>query len=419
MKYRSDKDFAAEMDNRDPLREYRSRFLFPLQENGEEKIYFCGNSLGLQPKSAREYVEQVMKDWAILAVEGHFRGENPWMRYQDTIAGQTARLIGANPAEVVIMNALTVNLHLMLVSFYRPAALRYKILIEANAFPSDQYAVKSQLRFHGYDPADALIELPLREGEVIHRSDDIEELIEKKGESIALIILGGINYYTGQVFDMEHITRAGHSKGCMVGFDLAHAVGNVEMELHNWSVDFAVWCSYKYLNGGPGAPAGCFVHERHNNKDTPRFAGWWGHDKETRFLMGPDFVPIRGAEGWQISNPSILPLAPLRAATDIFHETGMEKLIQKSRLLTGYLEFLVDQIGAEKITIITPREKKRRGCQLSLVVKNNGKAVFQELIESGVVCDWREPDVIRVAPAPLYNSFTDVFRFAEMLKKFV
>lgn len=408
------------MDACDPLREYRLRFFIPRCSNGEECVYLCGNSLGLQPKAVREYVNQELKDWAELGVEGHFHAKNPWMPYHELLSDQTARLVGANPSEVVVMNTLTVNLHLMMVSFYRPTPSRYKILIEASAFPSDQYAVKSQLKFHGYDPAEALIELPLRKSEVLHRMEDIEALIDREGDFIALILLGGVNYYTGQVFDMERITRAAHTKGCTVGLDLAHAVGNIELKLHDWEVDFAVWCSYKYLNGGPGTIAGCFVHEKHaDNPGLPRFAGWWGHNKETRFLMGPDFVPIPGAEGWQLSNPPILPLAALRASMEIFDETGMKKLREKSRLLTGYLEFLADEIGEDKVTIITPQDKNRRGCQLSLVIKRNGMEVYRKLTDEGVICDWREPDVIRVAPVPLYNSFMDVFRFAEILKKII
>jgi len=418
MNYRDDKDFSIEMDARDPLREYRLRFFIPPHSNGEECIYLCGNSLGLQPKTVREYVEQELKDWAELGVEGHFHAKNPWMPYHELLSDQTARLVGANPSEVVVMNTLTVNLHLMMVSFYHPTPFRYKILIEASAFPSDQYAVKSQLKFHGYDPAEGLVELPLRKGEVLHHAEDIEALIEREGESIALVLLGGVNYYTGQVFDMERITRVAHAKDCTVGLDLAHAVGNIELQLHDWNVDFAVWCSYKYLNGGPGTIAGCFVHEKHaDNQDLPRFAGWWGHNKETRFLMGPDFAPIPGAEGWQLSNPPILPLAALRASMEIFDEAGMKKLREKSRRLTGYLEFLVNQLGEDKVAIITPRDENQRGCQLSLVVKRHGREVYKQLTAEGVICDWREPNVIRVAPAPLYNSFMDVFRFAETLKK--
>ncbi len=418
MIYSLEKEFALQMDIDDPLNGFRDRFHIPKQKNGEETIYLCGNSLGLQPKTARKFVEQELEDWENLGVEGHFDARNPWMPYHELLAKNTARLVGAMPAEVVTMNSLTVNLHLLMVSFYRPTPFRYKILIEANAFPSDQYAVKSQLRYHGYDPQDALIELCLRKGELAHRPEDIEALIEREGEGIALILIGGVNYYTGQAFDMQRITEAGHKKGCIVGFDLAHAAGNLELQLHDWNVDFAAWCSYKYLNSGPGGIAGVFVHQRHaDNPQLPRFSGWWGHDKETRFLMGPDFQHIKGAEGWQLSNPSILSLAALRASLEIFDEAGIKNLCQKSRLLTGYLEFLVDQIGMDTITTITPRNESERGCQLSLVVKRNGRRVYQKLSAAGVICDWREPDVIRVAPVPLYNSFTDVYRFWEILKK--
>lgn len=407
---------AAELDAADPLRSCRSKFHIPLHSDGTETIYLCGNSLGLQPKSARTYVEQELQDWGKLGVEGHFRAKNPWMPYHELLTAQTARLTGALPSEVVVMNTLTVNLHLMMVSFYRPTAKRHKILIESNAFPSDQYAVKSQIKFHGYSPSRSLVELRPRDGESYLRAEDIEEVIEAEGGTIALILLGGVNYYSGQAFDMERITRAGHDHGCVVGFDLAHAAGNVVVNLHEWDVDFAVWCSYKYLNGGPGSIAGCFVNERFGNDPTiPRFAGWWGQDKQTRFLMGPDFKAIPGAEGWQLSNPPILSLAALRASMEIFDEVGMKQLREKSELLTGYLEYMIDQKLSGKVKIITPTDHCQRGCQLSLVVPENGKAVFNALSGRGVVCDWREPDVIRAAPVPLYNTFQDVYRFVEIL----
>lgn len=315
------------------------------------------------------------------------------------------------------MNTLTVNLHLLMVSFYRPTPQRHKIMIEANAFPSDQYAVASQIRFHGYSPVDSLIELPLRPGEVTHRRDDILEFIQKHGRETALILLGGVNYYTGQVFDMAEITRAGQAQGCVVGLDLAHAAGNVPLALHDWGVDFAAWCSYKYLNSGPGGLSGVFVHERHAERfDLPRFAGWWGHDPASRFHMKPGFVPTPGAEGWQISNPPILPLAALRASLEIFDAAGMARLREKSRLLTGYAEFLIGEIGAKTLQIITPRDPEQRGCQLSLVIKKGGRPVFEQLSRAGVICDWREPDVIRIAPVPLYNTFEEVFRFSQILR---
>jgi kynureninase len=414
--FNSDKQTAVELDSHDPLRGYRSRFYMPKHSDGTEKIYFCGNSLGLQPKSVRAYIGQELKDWETLGVDGHFRAKNPWMPYHELLTTQTARLVGAKPPEVVVMNTLTVNLHFMMVSFYRPTSSRHKIVIELNAFPSDQYAVKSQVLFHGFDPGRSLVELAPRAGEVVLRTEDIEEFLEREGESVALILLGGVNYYSGQAFDMERITRAGHQQGCIVGFDLAHAVGNIILNLHDWDVDFAVWCSYKYLNAGPGSLAGCFVHERHgNDASLPRFAGWWGQNKKTRFLMGSDFDAIPGAEGWQLSNPPILSLAAIRASMEIFDDVGMLRLRQKSEMLTGYLEYLLGQRLSGCVQVITPKNVAERGCQLSLVIPGNGQSIFTSLTERGVVCDWREPDVIRVAPVPLYNSFQDVYRFVEIL----
>jgi len=411
--YRADATFAAEMDSHDLLAKYRDRFHFPKTSSGEPYIYLCGHSLGLQPKSVREYIEQELKDWELLGVEGHFRGRHPWMPYHRLLTEQTARLIGAKPIEVVVMNSLTVNLHLMMVSFYRPTPQRRKIVIEGSAFPSDQYAVKSQIRYHGFDPATSLIELRPRAGEDLLRIEDILALIDREGDSIALIMLGGVNYSTGQAFDLHGITMAGHYKGCFVGFDLAHAAGNLHLHLHNTGADFAVWCSYKYLNGGPGCIAGCFVHERHANITLPRFAGWWGHDESTRFQMGPDFHPMSGADGWQLSNPSILSLAALRASMDIFDEAGMEALRSKSISLTGYLDFLLGQHASSDFCVITPRDPAERGAQLSLRIRNHGRALCDRLTERGVLCDWREPDILRVAPMPLYNSYQDVFGFVE------
>lgn len=416
--YRNTLEFATYTDLSDPLASYRDRFFIPEARDGQACIYLCGNSLGLQPKSVRTYIEQELKDWAELGVEGHFHAKNPWMPYHELLTNQTARLVGAKPLEVVVMNTLTVNLHLMMVSFYRPTAQRHKIVIEASAFPSDQYAVKSQIAFHGFDPATSLVELSPRKSEAALRMEDIEEFVKREGATIALIMLGGVNYYTGQAFDMERLTRAGHAKGCIVGFDLAHAAGNIPLKLHDWDVDFAVWCSYKYLNSGPGSLAGCFVHERYgNNPSLPRFAGWWGQDKSTRFLMGPDFTPIPGAEGWQLSNPPILSMAAVRASMEIFDEMGMERLREKSVMLTGYLEYLVDQNLTDRVRCITPRDANQRGCQLSLVVAGHGKNIHKALTERDVICDWREPDVIRVAPVPLYNSFVDVYSFVAILKE--
>jgi kynureninase len=411
-----DKQTAVEFDSQDSLKEYRSCFHIPKNSDGREAIYLCGHSLGLQPKSVRSYIEQELDDWERLGVEGHFHAKNPWMPYHELLTERTARLVGAKPSEVVVMNTLTVNLHLMMVSFYRPTTIRHKIVIESNAFPSDQYAVKSQIRYHGFDPARSLVELTPRKGETILRTEDVEEFIEAEGDSVALTMLGGVNYYTGQAFDMERITKAGHKHGCFVGFDLAHATGNIVLKLHEWDVDFAVWCSYKYLNSGPGSLAGCFVHERHGSDSSqPRFAGWWGQNKRTRFLMGPDFEAIPGAEGWQLSNPPILSMAAVRASMEIFDEVGMERLRSKSEMLTGYLEYLIDQKLSGRVQIITPRNVQQRGSQLSLVVSGNAKGTFGALTERGVLCDWREPDVIRVAPVPLYNSYMDVYRFVDIL----
>jgi kynureninase len=415
--FQASEDFALAMDDRDPLKEFRERFLFPKIDGGE-CVYLCGHSLGLQPKTAATYVEQELKEWAQLGVEGHFRAKNPWMPYHKLLTEQTAELVGAQPIEVVVMNSLTVNLHLMMVSFYRPTRERHKIVVEQGAFPSDQYAVQSQIRFHGFDPATSLIELTPRPGEACLRDEDIESLIEREGDSIALIMLGGVNYSTGQAFDIARVTQLGHAQGCVVGFDLAHTAGNLPLKLHEWNPDFAVWCSYKYLNGGPGCTAGCFVHERHARAGhLPRFAGWWGHNEESRFEMGPDFRAMAGAEGWQLSNPSIVSLAVLRASMAVFHDAGMERLRAKSVSLTGYLEFLINQFRVKdniwrKFSIITPAEPARRGAQISIRVNENGRALCERLTQDGVMGDWREPDIFRVAPVPLYNSFYDVFRFA-------
>ena len=412
--FRTGEEFARTMDAHDLLAAYREKFSFPKRANGEPCVYLCGHSLGLQPKTANSYVEQVLKDWAELGVEGHFRARAPWVPYHRLLAAQTAAIVGTQPSEVVVMNSLTANLHLMMVSFYRPSVERHKILVEGGAFPSDQYAVKSQIRFHGFDPATSLLELTPRPGESCLRDEDILSLIEREGSTIALILLGSVNYATGQAFDLEAITRAGHTQGCIVGFDLAHAVGNLVLRLHDWAPDFAVWCNYKYLNGGPGCVGGCFVHERHGHaRELPRFAGWWGHDEKTRFEMGPDFHPMAGAEGWQLSNPPILALAPLRASLEIFSEVGMEHLREKSLSLTSYLEFLLQQQGSPKFSIITPRETERRGAQISIRVPHSGRAVCERLAAAGVIGDWREPDTYRVAPVPLYNSYTDVYCFVQ------
>ena len=416
MKYRPDAAFAAEMDAQDPLAKFRAQFHIP-QHQGQDCIYFCGNSLGLQPKAVEGAMAQELADWKNLGVEGHFHGKHPWMPYHEFVAENAAYVVGAKPSEVVMMNGLTANLHLMMVSFYRPTTTRYKILIEYTPFPSDIYAVQSQAKFHGFDPANAIIEMKPRDGEHTLRQEDIEEVIAREGQSIALILIGGVHYYTGQFFDIARITEAGHKQGCIVGFDLAHAAGNVLLKLHDWNVDFACWCSYKYLNSGPGAVAGAFVHERHAKSfDLPRFAGWWGNDKSVRFKMGPEFQPMAGAEGWQLSNPPIFALAPARVSLDIFREAGMENLRSKSTQLTAYLEYLLHNLNLASLKIMTPANQSERGCQLSITVEDNGRKVFDALQKAGVVCDWREPDCIRVAPVPLYNSFTDVYRFAEIFK---
>ncbi|HVF47820.1 MAG TPA: kynureninase [Pyrinomonadaceae bacterium] len=407
---------GAALDQTDPLRDIADRFHFPETADGNRPIYFTGNSLGLMPKKAREYVNQELEDWSRFAVEGHFHARHPWLPYHEFLTEQMANVIGAMPIETVVMNSLTINLHLLMVSFFKPTRERSFVMIEKGAFPSDQYAVESQMRCHGLDPRKFLIELTPRESEATLRTEDIVAKIEKYNGQIAMIMLGVVNYYTGQAFDMEAITAAGHKAGAMVGFDLAHAAGNILLKLHDWDVDFAVWCSYKYLNAGPGAVGGAFVHERHARSfDLCRLAGWWGHDKETRFLMGAEFKPLAGAEGWQVSNPPILQMAALRASLEIFEEVGMAVLREKSEKLTGYLESLLDDIAGDRISVITPRDPAHRGCQLSIRVKGGDKSLHERLVARGVFADWREPDVIRVAPVPLYNSFTDVRRFARIL----
>ena len=414
MNYKNTADFASELDAKDELQHYRNEFHIPLQKNGEDHIYMCGNSLGLQPKRTKEFLNQELDDWATFGVEGHFHAKNPWMPYHEFLTESYAKIVGAKPAEVVAMNTLTVNLHLMLVSFYRPTENRHKIIIEGDAFPSDIYAVESQIKNHGLTPETSLIKLRPRDGESAIRTEDIHEIIEREGDEIILIMLGGVNYYTGQVFDFEKITKIAHNKGINVGFDLAHAAGNIKLELHKWGVDFAVWCSYKYLNSGPGSVAAAFIHEKHHQSNLLRFAGWWGHNKEDRFKMPDNFVPITTAEGWQLSNPPILSLAAIRASLSIFDEVGMEKLVSKSKKLTDYLVFLLNSIESDRIEIITPKE---RGCQLSIRVKNGDKVLFDSITLKGVIADWREPDVIRVAPIPLYNSFQDVFKFYTILEE--
>lgn len=417
-------DTYKSMDRADELASFRDLFYIPLNPDGSEQIYFCGNSLGLQPKRTRQYVEEELEDWARLGVEGHFHARHPWMPYHEFLTEATAKIVGALPSEVVNMNHLTVNLHLLMVSFYRPRPGKSAILIEKGAFPSDRYAVESQIKFHGYNPETELIELAPRAGEVTLRKEDILSFIQQEGHRIAMILMGGVNYYSGQVFPMEDIVKVAAPQGIKIGFDLAHAAGNIELKLHDWGLDFAAWCTYKYLNGGPGGVGGVFIHERHHgDKDIPRFAGWWGQDKANRFKMGPEFMPIPSAEGWQLSNAPVLSMAALRASLDIFNQAGMEAIRRKSLMLTSYLEFLIQQrnlLSDKKVEIITPSNPEERGAQLSLRAGGaEGKIVFDQLIAAGVIADWRYPDVIRVAPAPLYNSFKDVYRFAELLFLFL
>ncbi|MEO7324898.1 MAG: kynureninase [Dokdonella sp.] len=413
---------ALSLDARDPLAAFRDEFLIPRNEDGSEQIYFCGNSLGLQPRAVRAALIDELDDWHGLAVEAHFRGKHPWMPYHEYVREDLASLVGALPHEVVAMNSLTVNLHLMMVSFYRPSAERNAILLEKSAFPSDHHAVESQIRFHGFDPATSRIELESDEANGTISQDSILRAIDEHGERIALVLLPGVQYLSGQAFDLAAITTAAHAKGCRVGFDLAHAAGNLRLQLHAVGCDFAVWCSYKYLNAGPGAVAGCFVHERHARADLPRLAGWWGHDQASRFRMGPEFVPTPGADGWQLSNPPILALAPLRVSLAIFRRAGMDALRTKSESLTAYFEALIREHAADVLDIATPTEPARRGCQLSLRVKgprDAGRSLYDHLHASGIVVDWREPDVIRAAPTPLYNRRIDCLRFVRAVREWV
>jgi kynureninase len=414
-------DGARRLDREDGLTHFRGEFHVPTRADGREEIYLCGNSLGLQPKRTSAYVGEFLDAWRDLGVRGHFEGTYPWLPYHEFVTDALAALVGGRPDEVVAMSSLTVNLHLMMVSFYRPTAARYKILIEDHAFPSDAYAVASQVRYHGFDPRDALVAVTPRPGEELLRDEDLFAAIERERDALALILLPGVQYYTGQVLPMAEITRRGHAAGAVVGFDLAHAVGNLVLDLHAWEVDFAVWCSYKYLNAGAGAVGGLFVHERHvRDAALPRFAGWWGHDKATRFQMGSEFRPIPTAEGWQLSNPPILSLAAVRASLDVFAEAGyMPPLRARSERLTAYLAELLRVECGDHIAILTPAEPARRGCQLSLSVRSDrlpGRELYRQLEAAGVACDWREPNVIRVAPAPLYNTFEDVYRFVHVLK---
>lgn len=421
MSFENNLEYARSLDAADPLRHYREQFYIPMI-HGKESVYLTGNSLGLQPKTTQEYVLDALEDWANFGVEGHFHARKPWMPYHELFPQQIAQLAGCLPEEVVVMNQLTVNLHLLMVSFYRPDSKRYKIICEAKAFPSDQYALESQVKYHGLNPDEAIIEISPREGEHNLRTEDILACIHENRDSLALVMFGGVNYYTGQYLNLQAITKAAHEAGAIAGFDLAHAMGNVELKLHEWNADFACWCSYKYLNSGPGGVSGIYIHQRHiANEELPRFAGWWGHDKERRFLMEKGFKPIPTAEGWQLSNAPVLSMAAHKASLDIFEKAGLQNLFAKSRLLSNYMLFILDEINQslpqKTIEIITPRNEPEKGCQVSMLMLEKGKEIFEALKQNGVLADWREPNVIRVAPVPLYNSFEDVYRFGEIVQK--
>ena len=416
MEFKNSLVFAQQLDAVDPLRKYRDEFHFP-KVKGKDVIYFTGNSLGLQPKRTQKFVDDIMKDWKDLAVEGHFHAEKPWWDYHERLAAPLAKVVGAKTPEVSVMNTLTVNLHMLMVSFYRPTEKRFKIICEEKAFPSDQYMLNSQVEFHGFDTNTAIVEVKKRPGENFWHTQDVIDKINEVGEELALVLIGGVNYYNGQVFNMEAITKAAKAQGAFIGWDLAHGVGNVELKLHDWGVDFAAWCSYKYMNSGPGNASGIFVHQKYlNNNEIPRFEGWWGTKKETRFLMKPEFEPMENADAWQVSNPPVLSLAPYLASLEMFDEVGMEALISKRNLIVAYLEFILQEIDKEtegSFEIITPKD---RGCQLSVFLHGQGKDLFNYLMDNGVITDWREPNVIRLAPAPFYCSFADMYNFGQILK---
>jgi kynureninase len=416
MLYQNSLAYATQQDSEDSLSHLRNRFHIPKDKNGNDWLYFTGNSLGLQPKSTNEYVNQELEDWANLGVEGHFEAKNPWLNYHELLTDKMAKIVGAKPNEVVVMNTLTTNLHLLMVSFYRPTKEKFKIVIESDAFPSDRYAVESQLKFHGFSEDD-VIEWKPRDHEQLLRIEDLKTIVAENGDEIALLLIGGVNYYTGQFLDLKKIVEIGHSKNCIVGIDLAHGAGNIKPNLHDSGVDFAAWCTYKYLNAGPGSLAGIFVHEKHaKNKELPRFAGWWNHNKATRFNMRQPFDVMEGAEGWQLSNPPILSMAAIKASLDLFDTIGMDLLRDKSKKLTGYFEFLITEINSKNIKIITPSNPKERGCQLSIQVKNADKSLHEKLTKNNIITDWRDPNVIRCAPVPLYNSFQDVYQMVSVLK---
>ncbi len=418
MAFEASAKFAAQLDKKDPLRKYRKAFHYPLHK-GKKAIYFCGNSLGLQPRSTGKAIKQELKDWKTLAIGGYMHAKQPWLFYHDLFKQPLAKIMGCRPEEVTVMNALTVNLHLLLLSFYKPTGARYKIIMEAGAFPSDQYAVETQVKLHGYDPADAIIEIAPRKSEKILRTEDILQAIADNGPGVALVLLGGINYYTGQLYDIPAITAAAHQAGAIAGYDLAHVAGNVPMQLHKWDADFAVWCSYKYLNAGPGAVSGIYIHARYaNDKKYQRLGGWWGNPEKTRFKMEKGFKPKAGASGWQLSTAQVFNMVALKASLQLFDKAGIRPIRRKSILLTGYLECLLRQLTGLEFEIITPADPLQRGAQLSLFFKKNGRAIHQRLTDNGIIVDYREPGVIRVAPAPLYNSFKEVYRFYEILKAF-
>ena len=417
MTYQNSLDYAKQLDQEDPISYLRNQFHIPRDKHGKEWLYFTGNSLGLQPKITSKYIEQELDDWANFGVEGHFEAKNPWLSYHELLTDTMAKVVGAKPIEVVVMNTLTTNLHLLMVSFYQPSKTKYKIIIESDAFPSDRYAVQSQLSFHGFDPEEALIEWKPKEGKELLELEDLKSILDSQGDEVALLLIGGVNYYTGQYLDIKKIAELGHAKKCIVGIDLAHGAGNIQPNLHDSSIDFAAWCTYKYLNSGPGSLSGLFVHEKHaQRKDLPRFAGWWNHNKETRFNMRQPFDVMEGAEGWQLSNPPILSMAAIKASLDIFEKVGMDALVKKSKKLTGFFEYLVNEIASDTIEIITPTNPNERGCQLSLQVKNADKNLHKKLTENNIITDWREPDVIRCAPVPMYTSFEDVYHMVTILE---
>ncbi len=423
MQFTNSLSFAQQKDKQDGLKHFREKFLFPRHED-KDVFYFCGNSLGLQPSATKSEINQELEDWAKFGVEGHFHARHPWFPYHEFLRENMATVVRAKPNEVVVMNSLTVNLHLMMVSFYRPTKERYKIICEQSPFPSDQYALASQAEFHGFEPEQAIIELKSENNSTYISTDEILEIINKHKNELALVMIGGVNYYSGQLFDMKRITEAAHASGAVAGYDLAHAAGNVNLQLHEWNVDFAVWCSYKYLNAGPGSVGAAFIHENHfNESHLPRFAGWWGNDPKTRFTMPKEFVPVKSADAWQLSNAPVFSMAALKASLDVFNEAGMENLIKKSGELTAFLEFIIEEINVElkdtsaKLEIITPKNHSERGCQLSIIIREKGRSIYDHLVKHGVVADWREPDVIRIAPVPLYNSFEDVYHLGHILRQ--